>query len=72
MLSLKGIEVRNGNMATESHNLIADGMLESKHYGQGNNHHGKTYCHADGSNTNSRATHLLAFTLAIVYLSRDE
>ena len=50
-------------MAAKPHYLVADGVLEAQYHADRDNHHSQSYCHTNGSNTNSRTTHLVAVAL---------
>ena len=54
--------VLNLYVTTESNYLVADGVLESKHDRNGNNHDAKSDGHTNGGNADSRSTDLAALT----------
>ena len=53
-----GQHVVHLNMTAESHDLVADGVLEPQHDTHGDNHHSQADSHPDDGYTNSRATHI--------------
>ena len=55
-------------MTAEADNLIPDGVFEAQYYTDGDQHHGQSYCHAKGSNTNHRATHFPFVALVVIDL----
>ena len=65
--ALHGEEVGNLDMAAESDDLVAYGVLESKHHRHGEDHHGKSDSHTSRGYMNGRAAHLTLVALVAVY-----
>ena len=59
-LGAYGAHVEHLNMAAEAHHLVADGVLEAEHDGDGDYHHCQSDGYAEGGDADGRAAHLPA------------
>ena len=66
VLLLQGHEIRHLYVASESHHLVADGMLESQHHAYRHDHDGESDGNASGGYMDSRARNFTFIALVAI------
>ena len=62
----KGEHILHLDMAAEAYHLVTDGMLESEHNADGDNHHSQTDSDANSSDADGRTAHFTFVALIAI------
>ena len=70
--ALQGKEVGDGDVASEAHHLVTDGVFEAQHDADGHDHDRQADGDANGGNADGRLRHFPCLVSSVVYLSGNE